>query len=176
MEKTFTLANKTFSLSTESEDSERRGRYFEDPTSGAVLKPNEQAILTALGIDKEMQRTLRTYLKEFFDELPSCTTDATLRLSKRCEIPYYVIWNIEFANHAQTVKRVDNYPNNETRKQLQMAVDDSLLYEFKNISVEGAKYDKLFTLAPVLGERKKTSVEMVKAQDPYESLFTLQAV
>lgn len=169
MSKTFTLANETFTISTDLKDSVRREQYFQNPKSGAVLTPEETRVLQTLGIDTTMEQSLRPYLREFFDELPNCTTDASLRLSRSCEVPYYVIWSTEFANHTQKVNRVNEYPERKTRSQIVMAEDSALLDELKAVPENVDEYDKLFTLVPVSSNKKVST-----SSDLYTMAFTLR--
>jgi len=171
MSKTFTLANETFTLGTDLLDSIRREKYFQNPASGATLTDEEIRVLSSLGIDSAMEQTLRPYLKEFFDELPHCTTDASLRLSRKCEVPYYVIWSTEFANHAQKVERTKEFPERKTRPQIVMAEDGEIIEGMKKVPENIDKYDKLFTLIPVSSSSGKGSVPTIK--DPYQIVFTL---
>lgn len=167
MSKTFSLANESFTLSTELKDSIRREQYFQNPKSGAQLNAEELRLLSTLGIDTSMEQTLRPYLRDFFDELPNCTSDASLRLSRKCEIPYYVIWATEFANHSQKVNRVNDYPEHKTRAQIVMAEDGAIIDELKPVPEKIDEYDKLFTLVPV----SKKSVAV--SSNLYEKVFRL---
>ena len=174
MSKTFTLGNETFTIGTDLLDSARRERYFKDPNDGAELTEEEKRVLTSLGIDILMEQTLRPYLKEFFDELPHCTTDASLRLSRRCEVPYYVIWSTEFTNNAQKVERVNQYPERKTRTPICMGEDGEIIDGMKPLNKED-DYTKLFTLIPVYST---TPVPRGASPviDPYLIVFTLAKV
>jgi len=170
MSKTFSLANETFTIGTDLFDSVRREKYFQNPASGAKLTDEEIRVLSSLGIDSAMEQTLRPYLKEFFDELPHCTTDASLRLSRKCEVPYYVIWSTEFANHAQKVERANEYPDRKTRPPIVMAEDGEIIEEMKQVKEIIDDYDKLFTLIPVSSSVKGPTAT---TKDPYQIVFTL---
>lgn len=170
MSATFSLGNETFSIGTELADSVRREQYFKNPNGKHQLTKEEERVLTSLGIDKSMEQTLRPYLRDFFDQLPSCTSDLKLRLNKSCEIPYYVIWSTEFAKHAQTVDRVDNYPQKKTQTQLKMAKTEAIISAIKPPSDKGDDYDKLFTLIPA----SSRSTGSTSSMDLFEKAFTLQ--
>jgi hypothetical protein len=158
---TFSLANESFTIGTDPKDSVRRELYFQNPTK-SKLTDDEIRVLTKLGIDDTMQQVLRPFLTKFFDELPHCTTDASLLLSKSCEVPYYVIWSTEFANHEQTVERI-NALKDKTRNQVVMAHNGALVDELKQVPEVVDKYGKLFSLVkgtsrtPVLVEPPKPS-------------------
>jgi hypothetical protein len=172
MSKTFTLGNETFTISTDLLDSARRERYFQNPNSGAELTDEEKRVLNSLGIDALMEQNLRPYLKEFFDELPHCTTDASLRLSRRCEVPYYVIWSTEFANHVQKVERVNQYPERKTRPPIVMSEDGEIIDGMKPVREED-DYTKLFTLIPVYSKSSPVVTTPTTPGDPYAFVFTL---
>lgn len=105
MSTTVQLGNQAFHYNNTNADHDRRVQYFKHQ-SGAVLDPSEQEILTALGIDKATEDSLAPYLAEFFRLLPQCSSPASLLLNKRCELPYYVLWSVMFANNQVTQQRL----------------------------------------------------------------------
>jgi hypothetical protein len=147
---TFTLANETFTLNTGIADEVRREAHYKD---GSVpLTADEQRILTTLGIDETMESTLRPYMPEFFKALPGCHTDASLRLSKACEVPYYVIWSTTFANRENTKARIaQNKKDHKSRNLLTMAQDGALIDEMHPKNADKDLYTALFTLIPAKG-------------------------
>lgn len=147
---TFTLANETFTLNTGIADEVRRETHYKD---GSVpLTDDEQRILTTLGIDETMESTLRPYMPEFFKALPGCHTDASLRLSKACEVPYYVIWYTTFANKQNTKARIDqNKKDHDSRNLLTMAQDGALIDELHPKLTDKDFYTAIFTLIPAKG-------------------------
>jgi hypothetical protein len=160
---TFSLANESFTLGTDPKDSVRRELYFQNPAK-SKLTDDEIRVLTKLGIDNTMQQVLRPFLTKFFEELPHCTTDASLLLSKSCEVPYYVIWSTEFANHEQTVERI-NALKGKTQNQVSMAQNVALVDELKQVPEVVDKYGKLFSLVKG-GPRTPVQVELPKPTAP----------
>lgn len=144
---TFTLANESFSLGTSVIDNERRKRHYMGSQSDGLTE-QEQKILTSLGIDGKMEKTLKPYMAKFFEKLPVCNTDASLRLSKDCEVPYYVVWSTLFANRAETSDRFNKNRKLPSRSQLNVAHDGAIIQELKQRPGTTNKYEQIFTLIP----------------------------
>lgn len=70
------------------------------------LKPEEITILQTLGFDYELLRELGSYLPTFFDNLPSCSTDASMLLKHECETSYFVLWSVMFKAQARLQERM----------------------------------------------------------------------
>jgi hypothetical protein len=104
------LGNQSFTYNNTDSDHERRKLYFKGRPE-AQLDPLEKAILTALGVDKAMEKSLAPYLADFFKLLPSCSSDTSLLLSKQCELPHFVLWSILFANKDRIQNRIANRPS-----------------------------------------------------------------
>jgi hypothetical protein len=144
--KTILLGNRTFSLDTSPPASARRRAYIQY-NKGSLL-PDEQAILTMLGIDADMEEQLKPYLGDFFDALPECQSDTSLYLHKRCEIPYYVIWTTQFASHALDTKgKEDNRKAFVPETDVEMAIDETFVHD---VMPELSDIDLLFTMIQTL--------------------------
>jgi hypothetical protein len=98
------LANKRFSIGFQEADNLRRIAHFRD--GSASLTADEFALLAALGIDTGMVLSLRPQLAEFFQSLEHCRNDTSLTLSSACELPYFIIWSVLFANRRETQRRI----------------------------------------------------------------------
>jgi hypothetical protein len=156
------ISNKSYTISQSIEDRARRRKYFntfkEDKKKGDTeLKPDETQVLTDLGIDATMTNTLKMYLPTFFDNLHSCSSDSSLVLDKKCNIPYYVLWSIMLANKESTDKRLrDNKEKySPPTSLLGVAVDGSTLRGLRPKEITD-EYDKLFqlmvTTSPVISD------------------------
>jgi hypothetical protein len=123
MLQTITLANQTFLLPVSTSDSQRRATYFETGTGS--LTPDEQSILTAVGIDKKLESMLRPYLTGFFDGLPSCQSDTNLILQKDCEVVHYVLWQTLLAARYDATQRIlQNKQTHSAMTDLETAMDE----------------------------------------------------
>ena len=186
---TFTLANETFTLNTGIADEVRRETHYKDDSM--PLTAEEQRILTTLGIDEGMEAGLRPYMSDFFKTLPICTTDASLKLSKACEVPYYVIWSTAFANKEHTKARIiKNKLKYPSRDLLTMAHDGALIDEMRPKSTADDLFKAMFTLIPAkgpvptgspkptgpskpTGPPKPRIKKPKRKSDPYTRMFTL---
>lgn len=147
MSTTVQLGNQTFHYNNTKADHERRVLYFKHQ-SGATLDAGEQDILDSLGVDKETEESLAPYLADFFHVLPDCSTPTSLTLSKKCELPYYVLWSIMFANKQTTEKRLET--QGRAPSQLNIAAATSIIDELKpavpeNFIPPGSATKKLVT-------------------------------
>lgn len=161
------IGNKMFVISTSVEDNARRRKYFMNPGDSAYsLTDEEQALLTAIGVDNIMEDILRPYLAKFFESLPRCKSDAAMYLSKECEIPYYVLWSIKFANRQETTRRIEE---RTVRSQSNIAAAETAalvgdLKERKSVS----DYTKLFTLI----NKKRIPASVIRPSAPTASVIT----
>lgn len=147
-----TLGHESFTVPTSKQDSLRRQQYFR--TGSGSLTKEEEAILEALGIDESMQQSLRPYMSDFFDALPDCSSDTSLILNKKCEVPYYVIWSTQFANRQALMERIATDPHT-TRPDYENAHDYSVLQELKPHT--SSSYDSVFTLIVSASAPAKTT-------------------
>jgi hypothetical protein len=148
MSTTVQLGNQTFHYNNTKADHERRTLYFKHQ-SGATLDAGEQEILDALGVDKSTEEALAPHLADFFRLLPDCSTPTSLTLSKRCELPYYVLWSIMFANKQTVEKRLETQ-GPRAPSQLNIAAAASIIDELKptvpkNFVPPGSATQKLVT-------------------------------
>lgn len=139
------IGNKMFVISTSVEDNARRRKYFMNPDESEYsLTKDEQDLLTAIGIDNVMEDTLRPYLAKFFETLPRCKSDAAMYLSKQCEVPYYVLWSIKFANRQETTRRIEEHKL-RSQSDIRLANDIAVVGDLKERKPV-SDYTKLFTL------------------------------
>lgn len=164
------IGNKMFVISTSIEDNARRRKYFMNPGDSAYsLTDEEQALLTAIGIDNAMEDVLRPYLAKFFETLPRCKSDAAMYLSKQCEVPYYVLWSIKFANRQETTRRIEERKL-RSQSNIAAAETDALvgdLKERKSVS----DYTKLFTLI----NKKRIPASVIRPSAPTASVITSES-
>ena len=124
MLQTINLANRSFHLPVSVDDSRRRKAYF-DTNTGSLL-PEEQEILTGLGIDAKLEAILKPYLAAFFDGLQSCQSDTNLMLNKQCEVVHYVLWQTLLAARYDTNERIKV---NKATKQPLTDIDSAMTTE-----------------------------------------------
>ena len=144
------VSNKSYSVSQLPTDCARRRKYFntfkEDTGSGnGELTSEESQILKDLGMDAKMINTLKMYLPIFFDNLQSCSSDSSLILNKKCNIPYYVLWSIMLANKEATDKRLRENKLNQSTHQLGVAMNSATIVGLRPKEITD-EYDKLFQL------------------------------
>jgi hypothetical protein len=139
------IGNKMFVISTSIEDNARRRKYFMNPDNSEYsLTKGEQELLTAIGVDNVMEDVLRPYLAKFFETLPRCKSDAAMYLSKQCEVPYYVLWSIKFANRQETTRRIEERTL-RSQSDIRLANDIAVVGDLKERKPV-SDYTKLFTL------------------------------
>ena len=132
--------------------------------------PDEQAILTMLGIDQDMEESLRPYLGDFFDALPDCQSDTSLYLHKQCEIPYFVLWTTKFAGHTNSEQRKqENQKTHLAETDVEMAIDESFVHD---IQPELSEIDQIFTLIHKVHTQQPKVVD-IETNTNTESLFHL---
>ena len=130
MSVTVFLANQGFTLPATNLDDVRREAYFKNPRDAKnQLKPEEEKILLALGINKENAACLTPYLSRFFKLLPKCQTDANLTLARDCEIVQYVLWETLLAARARSDKLYkENQKTNKPLADISVAINLSLIH------------------------------------------------
>ena len=104
MSESITIGTNTFRIGQKGSDRSRRQQYFTRGTGS--LKPDEDKLLNALGIDSDLREAYKLYLPTFFDKLPFCQSDTPLILSKSCEIPHFILWSVMFRSNQATQARV----------------------------------------------------------------------
>ena len=149
MSVTVYLANKAFVLPATEGDISRRNAYFKNPTDPRnQLKPEEDKILLALGINKEQAPNLTSYLAKFFEQLPKCQTDASIMLEKDCEVIQSVLWETLFAARSRSkVMYDDNWKTKKPWGDISVAINEQIISDLKpKPSAAPTDIDKLFTL------------------------------
>jgi len=141
------LENKSFVLGSEPKDVARRRLFFRGE-KGIVLTQDEMNILKSIGVDAELQKILRPYLAQFFEALPDCQSDVSIGLSSDCEVPYYVLWAVDFANRFRTKQKVDEQPLGDHTEPAR-AEDISIVKQLNDRSPKPTTIERLFTLTPV---------------------------
>ena len=141
------LENKSFVLGSEPKDVARRRLFFRGE-KGIVLTQDELNILKSIGVDAELQKILRPYLAQFFEALPDCQSDVSIGLSSACEVPYYVLWAVDFANRFRTKQKVDEQPDGD-HPEPSRAEDISVVKQLNDRSPKPTTIERLFTLTPV---------------------------
>jgi hypothetical protein len=162
------ISNKSYIIKQSLSDRTRRRLYFntfkENSKSSYTLTSDESRLLSDLGIDSKMLMNLKLYLPTFFDNIQICGSDSSLILRKDCNIPYYVLWSIMFANKHATDKRIQvNKEAYYSTKNIGVALNTSIISQMhrKNIRDE---YDTLFELL---------LTRDITLSDSNESLFVL---
>lgn len=107
MSESITIGTNTFRIGQRESDRSRRQQYFKSGTGS--LTPDEGKLLTALGIDSELQDAYKLWLPTFFEQLPVCQSDTPLILSKSCEVPHFILWSVMFRSNQATQARVAQY-------------------------------------------------------------------
>jgi len=133
MSVTVYLANQGFTLPATDFDDRRREAYFKNPAdANNKLLPEEDKILVALGINKENAACLMPYLGRFFKELPKCQSDASLTLSKDCEIVQYVLWETMLAAKARSQQMYDeNFKTKKPWGDISVAINQQIINDLK---------------------------------------------
>lgn len=136
------------------------------------LTNSERALLSALGIDNIMERSLQKYMPDFFQSLLDCNTDTKLTLSKQCELPYFIIWSTLFANKRETYKRLEDAVKSDFDiDSIARLIHNSLRSdEYNTISQESMA---LFKLMPVPNIYAKLFTLIYEDNKIYDNLFTL---
>jgi hypothetical protein len=171
------LYGKPFSIGFSDGDDARRSAYFK--SSMGNLTPQEKSLLLSLGVDAMLENSLKPYLSEFFSSLQTCSSDASLVLSKNCETAYFVIWSALFHNRAEIERRM-KAQKGEVISDIDLAQDAALISGLKGRPPVQKREDdsyeddmrRLFTLM-VLGEATDTPVN---STDDIERLFTLMVL
>ena len=135
------LGGKPFTLDTGGPAFMRRSLYFLQ--NKGQLTENERDILNAIGIDQEMEDSLKQYLPKFFEALPNCQSDVSMYLSKQCEIPYFVIWFSKFSERMRTKDRIQENKQNPTKSDYTTIVDTGIV---QALTPPISDVDRLFEL------------------------------
>jgi hypothetical protein len=167
-----TLYGKPFTIGFSDAEDTRRKNYFLKGLG--ALTPQERSLLVSLGVDEQLENSLKPYLADFFSTLQTCSGDPSLILSRDCETSYFVIWSAFFHNRKEVGRRLkDNRASygalSDEDLVQDMAIIDGL--KAKGASSETKKGIRdLFTLMFV--EPESTPVP----GDVYSRLFSLMFV
>jgi hypothetical protein len=173
-----TIYGKPFSIGFSEGDGERRSAYFKSGTGN--LTPQEKSLLLSLGVDAILENSLKPYLAEFFSSLQTCSSDASLVLSKSCETAYFVIWSALFHNRAEIERRM-KAQKGEVVSDIDLAQDAAIISGLKSRPLEKTRITgiseeeqirRLFTLM-VVGEAGSIPVN---STDDIDRLFTLMVL
>jgi hypothetical protein len=169
------LYGKSFTIGFGEAEDTRRKNFFSRGLGS--LTPQERALLVSLGVDEELENSLKPYLAEFFSTLDQCSADPNLILSKDCETAYFVIWSAFFHNRKEVERRLkDNRSKYGAVGEEELAQDMAIIDGLKAKPARSAKgkgkspIDALFTLMFV--EPETTPVP----GDTFSRLFTLMFV
>jgi len=148
MSVTVFLANQGFTLPATNLDDTRREAYFKNPRDAKnQLKPEEEKILLALGINKENAACITPFLARFFKQLPKCQSDANLTLARDCEVVQHVLWETLFAARARSEKAYkDNFKNRKPLADISAAINSQIIDDLKPKPESINDIDLLFTL------------------------------
>lgn len=143
------VANKSYIIKQSMSDRIRRRKYFMTFNGASVsssLTEDEQRLLDDLGIDSKMILSLKFYLSTFFENLHMCSSDTSLILRKDCNIPYYVLWSIMFANKKATDERIRaNKEAHLVSRNIDVAMTGAMLHNMEGKELSDP-VDKLFQL------------------------------
>jgi hypothetical protein len=145
------VANKSYTIKQSMSDQIRRRRYFltyngTEPSTTTALTDDEKKLLKDLGIDSKMTTSLKFYLSTFFDNLHMCSSDSSLILRKDCNIPYYVLWSIMFANKEATDARIRKIKEDQfVSRNIDVAMTNVMLRNMEASTIKDP-VDKLFQL------------------------------
>jgi hypothetical protein len=177
------IANKSYIIKQSLGDSARRRVYFNtfkensNTTSGS-LTADESKLLADLGINSKMIMNLKLYLPTFFDNLQMCSSDTSLVLRKDCNIPYYVLWSIMFANKQATDERIRaNKEAYYSSRNIGVAMNTAIVSQMRRKNIRD-EYDKVFellltqsvTLKPVAVEFNESLFQLPRASNDKEQL------
>ncbi len=139
------------------------------------LKKEEKEILKALGFDIDLLKQLGAYLPDFFDSLPSCSTDTAMLLKKDCETAYFVLWSVMFAAQNVLNERIKAQPKDTFMPDINAGVTRQAtqsLYDIHttiNVSFELELISQLFTLG--FGSSEKSIKDFTASE--IQELFTI---
>ena len=164
------LYGKSFLIGYDAVDHERRIEYFRG--EGGALTDEETRLLESLGLDEMLTESLKPYLAQFFQDLAKCQSDSGVILSRECELPFYILWNVLFQEEAERARRI-----RESRKKTKMMSDEDLAQtdaiikgmKLPHRGLESQESDALFTLM-LVEEAPENDSEYTAAGN---ELFTL---
>lgn len=145
MLQTIQLANRSFHVPMSEDDTRRRTAFFD--TGAGSLVPEEQEILTGLGIDTKLVGILKPYLAAFFDSLVLCQSDTNVLLNKQCEVVHYVLWQTLLASRYESNERMkENHATMKPETNISSAMNSSVLSDLRPIPDSADDIREIFTL------------------------------
>jgi len=145
MLQTIQLANRSFHVPMSEDDTRRRTAFFD--TGAGSLTPEEQEILTGLGIDTKLVGILKPYLAAFFDSLVLCQSDTNVLLNKQCEVVHYVLWQTLLASRYESNERMkENHVTMKPETNISSAMNSSVLSDLRPIPDSADDIREIFTL------------------------------
>jgi hypothetical protein len=113
-----TLSGRSFYIDYDKAARARRKAVFSGRSTSETLTDTENELLSTVGIVDETRESLKTYLSDFFNALPSCQNTTTMMTSRKCEIAYYVMWSVLLKARQDVQRKIDDarvagLPDNE---------------------------------------------------------------
>ena len=164
------LYGKSFLIGYDAVDHERRIEYFRG--EGGSLTDEETRLLESLGIDEILTESLKPYLAQFFQDLAKCQSDPGLVLSRECELPFYILWNVLFQEESERLRRIrESRKKTKIMSEEDLAQTDAIITGMKlpRRGLESQESDALFTLM-LVEEAPEADVDYTVAAN---ELFTL---
>ena len=112
------LSGRSFYIDYDKAARARRQAVFSSKSSSENLTDSENELLETVGIVDSTRDSLKSYLPDFFNALPSCQSTTTMLTNKRCEIAYYVMWSVLLKARQDVQRRIEQarlegLPDNE---------------------------------------------------------------
>ena len=134
------LSGRSFFINYDKAARARRKTIFTSSGSSSTTKltDEEEELLETVGIVDETRDSLKTYLPDFFNALPSCQNTTTMMTSRKCEIAYYVMWSVLLKARQDVQRKIDDarVANLPDREVYQL---EARLNAISNIKGDGSK-------------------------------------
>jgi hypothetical protein len=141
------LYGRPFLIGYDAVEHARRVDYFRG--EGGNLTDEETRLLEALGIDEQVMESLRPHMAQFFQDIAKCHSDPGVILSKNCELPFYILWNVLFMDETERQRRIrDSKKKTQLMSEEDLAQTGAIIDGFKlPRKAQGEQEsDELFTL------------------------------
>ena len=134
------LSGRSFFINYDKSARARRKAAFTG-TGSSKLTGDEEELLETVGIVDETRDSLKTYLPDFFNALPSCQNTTAMMTSRKCEIAYYVMWSVLLKARQDVQRKIDDarVANLPDREIYQL---EARLNAISNIKGDGSNPDK----------------------------------
>jgi len=132
------LSGRSFFINYDKAARARRKAAFTTSSTSAKLTDEEENLLQTVGIVDETRESLKTYLPDFFNALPSCQNTTAMMTSRKCEIAYYVMWSVLLKARQDVQRKIDDarVANLPDREVYQL---EARLNAISNIKGDGSK-------------------------------------